>query len=165
MLTISPGSDNETQSGDLDKTLALLKSNAQALKEHFGKIDVPWSEVNRLYRGKVNMGIGGGPDVLHAVYGFRVSHGKLEGLEKGQVHGRAGDCYVLIAAWDKEGRLRSRAIHQYGSATSLPASPHYADQVPLFVARETRPVWLDEADIRANLEREYRPGEEVGTIK
>ncbi|MFA6239582.1 MAG: acylase [Candidatus Hydrogenedentales bacterium] len=165
LLTISPGSDNETQSGDLEKTLALLKSNAHALKEHFGKIDVPWSEVNRLYRGKVNMGIGGGPDELHAVYGFRVSDGKLEGLENGQVHGRAGDCYILIASWDKDGKLHSRAIHQYGSATSRPESPHYADQVPLFVARETRPVWFDEADIRANLEREYRPGEEVGTIK
>jgi len=28
------------------------------------------------------------------------------------------------------------------------------------VRRETKPVWFDEADIRANLEREYRPGEE-----
>lgn len=37
---------------------------------------------------------------------------------------------------------------------------HLADAgVPLFMQRQLKPVWLDEADIRANLEREYRPGE------
>jgi acyl-homoserine-lactone acylase len=44
----------------------------------------------------------------------------------------------------------------------LPKSPHYADQVPLFVAHETKPVWMDEAEIREHLGREYRPGEELG---
>jgi len=37
----------------------------------------------------------------------------------------------------------------------------YADQSPLFARRQLKPVWFDEAEIRANLEREYRPGEEV----
>jgi acyl-homoserine lactone acylase PvdQ len=41
-------------------------------------------------------------------------------------------------------------------------SPHFADQSPLFVRRELKPVWMEEADIRANLEKEYRPGEEMG---
>jgi acyl-homoserine lactone acylase PvdQ len=88
-----------------------------------------------------------------------VRNGQLEGLdENGEVYGRAGDCLVLLATWDKDGNVHSRSIHQYGSATSRPDSPHYADQVPLFVKRETKPVWMDEEDIRANLEREYRPG-------
>jgi len=55
---------------------------------------------------------------------------------------------------------RSRSIHQYGSATLDERSPHYADQVPLFVQHELKPVWFDEADIRANLEVAYRPGED-----
>ncbi len=42
------------------------------------------------------------------------------------------------------------------------SSPHYSDQSPLFVERKLKPVWIDEADIRANLESEYRPGEELG---
>jgi acyl-homoserine lactone acylase PvdQ len=39
-------------------------------------------------------------------------------------------------------------------------SPHYADQAPLMAARQLKPVWFDEADIRNNLEREYIPGDE-----
>ena len=97
--------------------------------------------------------------MLRAVYGFRVRHGQLEGLENGEVHGRAGDCYILVVTWDKEGNLCSESIHQYGSATLDATSPHYGDQAPLFAACKLKPVWMDEAEIRAHLEHEYRPGE------
>jgi len=73
----------------------------------------------------------------------------------------AGDCYILIAEWDQDGKVFSESIHQYGAATKDKNSSHYADQAPLFAACKLKPVWLDEADIRAHLEREYRPGDEV----
>jgi acyl-homoserine-lactone acylase len=136
---------------------ALLESLSQAaelLEEKYGRLDVPWSEVNRLRRGQVDLGVGGGPDVLNAIYG------RLE--EDGRFRGVAGDSYVMLVAWDAEGRVRSYSIHQYGSATLDESSPHFADQSPLFVRRELKPVWMEEADIRANLEEEYRPGEEMG---
>ena len=153
LLTIGPGSDDEVASHDLTSLLALLKSNAEALKQSHGRIDVPWGDVNRLKRGTVNLPTAGGPDVLHAVYGSRVSHGKLEGLENGQLHGRAGDCLIILVTWDKNGKVHSKSIHQYGSATSRPDSKHYADQAPLFVACKLKPVWMDESEIRAHLER------------
>jgi len=132
--------------------MAAFADVAHKLKEAHGRIDVPWSEVNRVRRGTIDLGIGGGPDVLHAVYGGE--------LENGRIYGRNGDCYILMVTWDESG-VTSRSIHQYGSATLDETSPHYADQVPLFVERRMKPVWLDEADIRAHLEREYRPGEEI----
>lgn len=134
----------------------LLDSFAQAvhtLMETRGRLDAPWREVNRLRRGKVDLGLGGGPDVLHAVYGELQNDGRIVGFQ--------GDSYVLLVAWDVEGRVRSLSIHQYGSATLDVTSPHYADQSPLFVRRELKPVWFEEEEIRANLEREYRPGEEI----
>jgi acyl-homoserine-lactone acylase len=73
------------------------------------------------------------------------------------LRGRQGDSLVMLITWDAEGRVGSRSIHQYGSATLDETSPHYADQSPLFVGRQLKPVWLDEAEIRAHLEREYRP--------
>ncbi len=130
--------------------LETFKEKAHLLKDTFGRIDVPWGQVNRLVRGTVNVGLCGGPDTLHAVYG---------NWHKDHLEGVAGDCYVLMATWDKDGKVHSRSIHQFGSATLDETSPHYADQVPLFIACETKPVWLDEAELRQHLEGEYRPGE------
>ncbi len=89
--------------------------------------------------------------MLRAVY--------AEPAEDGRLVGHAGDSYVLVAAWDAQGNVRSRSIHQYGSATRDEGSPHFADQAELFARRQLKPVWMDEAEIRAHLEREYRPGE------
>ena len=123
---------------------------ARELARAHGRIDVPWSEVNRLRRGKLDLGLGGGPDILHAVYGGE--------LEDGRVVASRGDSFVLFVTWDEKG-VRSRAISPYGTAIQDESSPHYADQAPLFAKRETRPIWFDEDEIRAHLEREYRPGE------
>jgi penicillin amidase/acyl-homoserine-lactone acylase len=98
--------------------------------------------------------MGGGPDLLHAVYG--------EQLDDGHLQGKQGDSLVILVTWDKNGDVHSRSIHQYGSATLDVDSPHYADQAPLFVQRQLKPVWLSEAEIRAHLGQEYRPGEELG---
>ena len=140
----------EDQPSDAE-LLDALQGAVQFLEKHFGTIDVPWGEVNRLQRGDVDLPLAGAPDVLHAVYGERQEDGRLVGV--------AGDSYVLVAAWDAEGQVRSQSLHQFGSATLDESSPHYADQAALFARRELRPVWLDEADIRANLAREYRPGD------
>lgn len=129
-----------------------LAEAARVLKESYGRLDVPWHEVNRLKRGETNLGLGGGPDILHAV--------DADAPEQGQRAGRQGDSYVLIADWGPEG-VTSQSIHVFGSATVDEKSPHYADQSKLFVERKLKPVWLDEADIRAHLEREYRPGGEI----
>lgn len=127
-----------------------LKEKAHLLKDTFGRVDVPWRDVNRLVRGSVDVGLGGGPDILHAIYG---------NWQDGRLVGRAGDGYVLLITWDPDGKVHSRSIHQFGSATLDESSPHYADQASLFVQRKTKPVWLDEDELRKHLEAEYRPGE------
>jgi penicillin amidase/acyl-homoserine-lactone acylase len=124
------------------------------MMEKFGTVEVPWQEVNRLVRGNVDLGLGGSPDVLHAIYG--------ELGEDGRFHGVAGDAYILMVTWQPDGSVHSRSIHQYGSATLDKDSPHYADQAPFFARRELTPVWFTEDDILANLEQEYRPGMENG---
>ena len=126
-----------------------LAQAVDVLMANFGRVDVPWQAVNRLRRGEVDLGLGGAPDVLHAIYG------NLE--EDGRFRAFVGDCHIMIISWDAAGNLRSHSIHQYGSATLDENSPHYANQSPLFAARQLKPVWLDEVEIRANLERAYQP--------
>ncbi len=150
VLSMEPVVRAEMSGQPVPDILSLLRDKAHMLKNTFGRVDVPWKDVNRLVRGSVNLPLDGGPDTLHAVYGnWRKDH--LEGM--------AGDCYVLLVTWGRDGRVHSHSIHQFGSATLDPASPHYADQAPLFAARQMRPVWLDEAELREHLEGEYRPGQ------
>ncbi|MEP7134774.1 MAG: penicillin acylase family protein [Chloroflexota bacterium] len=142
------GQGTVNQSMLMDAFTAALKT----LNDHFGKLDMPWGNINRLMRGPVDLPIGGGPDILHATYGEMQPDGRLNITD--------GDSYVLMVIWDKDGSVHSMSVHQYGSATLHPESPHYADQSPLLANRQLKPVWFDEADIRKNLEREYVPGEE-----
>ena len=125
---------------------------ASTLREHFGSLEVPWGEVNRLRRGETDLPLAGAPDVLHAVYGTPESDGRLRGV--------AGDCFVMVARW-ADGDVSSQSLHQYGSATLDETSPHYADQAQLFADRRLKQVLWHEAHIQAQLTRSYRPGEEV----
>ncbi len=128
-------------------------SAVRYIVENQGSVATPWAQVNRIIRGDVDLGLGGGRDVLHAINGDLQDDGRIKGTK--------GDSYILLIRWDSNGQVKSFSIHQYGSATLDQSSPHYADQAPLFARRQLKPVWLDEAEIRANLEREYRPGEEI----
>jgi penicillin amidase/acyl-homoserine-lactone acylase len=130
---------------------ASLDAAATGLERRFGRLDPTWAEVNRMQRGATDLGVDGGPDVLHAVEGPTVD---------GRIEADSGDGLMLLVAFDRKG-VHSESLHQYGSASTRPASPHYADQMELFATHRTKPVWLDLADIRAHLEREYRPGEEL----
>jgi acyl-homoserine lactone acylase PvdQ len=117
------------------------------LRKHYGRVDVPLGTVQRLRRGAVDLPLGGGPDVLNAAYTRKSDDGHLVGIQ--------GDSYILIAAFGQDG-VSSQSIHQYG-ASNRPDSKHYADQAPLFVQRKLKPALRREADIRAQLEREYTP--------
>jgi acyl-homoserine-lactone acylase len=120
------------------------------LRETFGRVDVPLGELLRLRRGSVDLPLGGGPDLMNAMYS-KVKDGKLVAYQ--------GDSYVLIVEFTANG-AQSSSVHQYGSS-NRPSSPHYADQAPLFVRRELKKALRDESEVRAHLEREYRPGEEA----
>lgn len=150
-LTIYPFYRSSFRGEEGPDLMEMFSDVAHELKKAHGRIDVPWGEVNRLRRGKVDIALGGGPDILRAVSGK---------FSNGRVKADKGDSYVMFVTWD-EGGVVSRSINPYGTAVQDESSPHYADQAPLFAGLETKPVWFDEADIRANLEREYRPGEEI----
>jgi acyl-homoserine-lactone acylase len=59
--------------------------------------------------------------------------------------------------WDRMGKVRSESIQPFGSATTRPDSPHYADQAPLFVEKRLKPVLFDPKQLFATQVRRYRP--------
>jgi penicillin amidase/acyl-homoserine-lactone acylase len=150
ILVLEPAVRAQLSGRNPPDLMQLVRDKAHLLKDRYGRVDVPWGEVNWIHRGTIDIPTPGGPDVLHAIYGKLVD---------GRLIANEGDCYILVATWDKDGKVSSQSIHQFGSATLDEKSKHYADQLPLFVDCKLKPVWLDEAEIRTHLEREYRPGE------
>lgn len=149
---ISFGWFMETHPDDVsDETLMESFQDAVSyLYNHYGRVDVMWGNVNRLIRGDVNLGLAGGPDISHAVYGLP--------NENGQIKGWAGDAFLMLVEWGKDGHVTSESIHQYGSNTQHEESTHYADQASLFVERKLKPVWRELKSIKENLSRAYKPG-------
>jgi acyl-homoserine lactone acylase PvdQ len=150
LASLSPDHRDRPFSGPLPELLDRVEAAALALEETYGRVGVPWGEVLRVRRGPLDLPLDGGPDLVRAIYSRDASDGRSVGV--------AGDSYVMLVEWSPAGVVRSRSISVYGSAVSRPDSPHYADQTPFFASGQLKPVWLDEAEIRAHLEREYRPG-------
>lgn len=130
-----------------------LKETIAELHDVYGRIDPTWGEVNRIRRGDVDMPLTGGPDTLRAIYGQREAFVANKGLVA-----IAGDTHIMYADWDENGELVLETIHQFGAATLDKTSPHYADQVPLFVRGEFKPMPMTLAEVEPLATRDYRPG-------
>ena len=127
-----------------------LRAAMLALQLHYGRLDPPWGEVNRIRRGALDLAIDGARDTYRSVWGEPDAAGRLEA--------RAGDTLIMFVEWDRDGRLSSRSVHQFGAATLDARSPHYADQTPLFVAMQTKPVWFTPAQLAGHVREDYAPG-------
>ena len=128
-----------------------LQEAVTEFKERFGRIDPPLAEIQRLRRGDVDLAMLGGSDALRAttIWDAEQADGKMRV--------RHGDSYIMLMRWDKDGKVQSESIQPYGSATNRPESPHYTDQMKLFVAGGYKPVHFEWADAVKNAKRRYRP--------
>ena len=131
-MIVLPNSFNEDNlKYDIVKIKKKLRETIDFLMNHFGRIDVPLGKVLRLVRGETDLPLGGGPDLLRAIY-FKKKEDKYVGT--------AGDCYFQAVEWGPNGEMNAWTIHQYGSATAIESSVHYDDQAKLFSKQEMKQV-------------------------
>lgn len=126
---------------------ALTHAKAHLLK-HFGTVDVALGDLQFLVRGDKSVPIWGLPDVITAMY---TSEWK-DGLFKNQ----HGESYILFVTYNNEGVAKMEAINVFGSS-NRPDSPHYDDQMEMFVNQELREVYFEKDDVKQNFETVYHP--------
>jgi acyl-homoserine-lactone acylase len=155
----------EAQQDDPVVLAAALDSALASLKRDWGTWQVPWGKVNRLQRyddvdpeagfrdANRSVAVPGVPGWLGAVFTMYTVPADSQRSQ----YGVAGGTYV--SAVELAPKVRAVAVHVFGTSDN-PASPHYFDQAPLFARGEMRPSWLALDEIKAHLERAYRPGEE-----
>lgn len=128
-----------------------LREAVDDMKARFGRIDPPLSYVQRLERGKLSLPMFGGTDTLRATSRWD----KDAPSRKGRV--MHGDSFIMLVRWDQAGKVVSESIQPYGAATNRPNSPHYTDQMQLFVDQKFKPVHFEWADAVKHAKRRYRP--------
>ncbi len=67
-----------------------------------------------------------------------------------------GDSFIMAIEWTRDGKVRSRSIQPFGSATTRPDSPYYTDQAQLFVDHKTKPVYFDAASLEGHITSDQR---------
>jgi acyl-homoserine-lactone acylase len=128
-----------------------LQKAVDEFMERFGRIDPALGDVQRLRRGKVDLPMLGGTDTLRATTMWDADQAD------GKLRVRHGDSFIMLVRWDKAGAVVSESIQPYGAATSRPESPHYTDQMKLFVAGKFKPVHFEWDDAVKHSKRRYRP--------
>lgn len=148
LLMIRDFMSAEYQNKDLPDVEEALGKAASHLVEYFGRLDPPKSELLRLRQGDVDLPLDGGSDTLRASTTWRVDDdGRLS-----LVH---GDSFIQWVEWSSGERVFSRSIQPFGAATTRPESPHYTDQMQLFVDHKLKPVNFWREDALAAAKRRY----------
>lgn len=139
----------EDQRQDLTalKKLALeaLRMTVEFMVATYGRVDVPWGEVNRLRRGDLSLATSGSPPgapALHRLFSTLSADG--------QVHVNGGSSFTMVVSLTDT--VQAWSVLPYGNSED-PESPHYADQMALQAGDAFKRAWFLESDVYANLER------------
>lgn len=143
LLMIRPYMGADYQRGNIPDHRAELERSAGHLMEHFGRFDVPMGELLRLRQGEMDLPLDGGSDTLRASTLWDID-------DDGRLSLRHGDSFIQFVEWEPGERVRSQSIQPFGAATTRPDSPHYTDQMQLFVNKQLKPVHFWESDVLAN---------------
>ena len=121
---------------------------AQAhLKKHFGTLEIPLGDVQKLVRGKKELPIGGIPDVNATMWVSKHKNGKYKA--------EAGETYIELIQFTKTGPI-IESISPYG-ASNVEGNKHYDDQMELFVQQKCKKMTMNYDELMKEKERVYHP--------
>lgn len=140
LMVLRPANKSHYNRGTMPDPRQILEDTVDHLSQYFGQIDPPMLDVLRMRQGDVDLPVDGGNDTIRASTLWDVE-------EDGRLSVRHGDSFIMFIEWAKDGKVRSRSIQPFGAATTRPDSPHYTDQMQLFVDKKLKPVWFVPADL------------------
>ncbi len=127
-----------------------LQLTKSYLMKHFGTTDLPLGRVQRHTRGSVSLPCAGIPDVLAAM--------DSKQTETGELRADQGESYIELVRFREDALPEIETVNAYG-ASNHADSPHYTDQMTMFVNQQTKKMTLSKEQVMKDAKRVYHPGE------
>jgi acyl-homoserine-lactone acylase len=131
-----------------EESIAGFRYVKNYMMQHFGRTDLTLGEIQKLVRGNIEKPSWGLPDVITAMYSKPYKDGKLKVVQ--------GESYIGLVKFPKEGLPEIETVLNFGQSTHAD-SPHFADQMDLYLNKQTKKMTLDKAEVLRTAEKIYSP--------
>ncbi len=128
--------------------VAALRAAVDHCERYFGSVHVPLGDLQRHRRGDTDLPVAGGPQILAALYASEAGDGRYAS--------HTGDGFIQFVRFSQNGPELIETIVPYG-ASAQPDSPHFTDQMQMYVDHERKVMTLDREIIRQQAEIIYHP--------
>ncbi len=143
--------------------LAALEEAAQRLIRDFGKVAVPWGEINRFQRNDASIEQtfdDNKPSIpvpfTSSQWGSLAAFGAQRYPGTRRYYGTKGNSFVAVVEFGPT--VRALAVTT-GGESGDPASKHFLDQAQRYAAGNLRQVYFYPSDLKSHIERSYHPGQ------
>ncbi len=146
-----------------EKRLEILRTVVEQLEADFGTWNMPWGEVNRFQRidgtidatfddasPSIPVGLTTGTWGVLAAYGMRGRH------DTKKIYGTRGNSFVAVVEFGE--KVKAKTVLA-GGQSGDPESPHFDDQVAIYLNGNWKIAAYYRQDVEARAERTYHPGE------
>ena len=125
---------------------ALQKTRKHLIK-YFGRVDILLGDLQRHTRGEISLPVSGLIDMIAPTYVTKYKDGTYRSV--------SGESYIMLVKYS-DSNIEIETVVPYGNSND-PLSPHYTDQMKLYIDKKTKSMTLDRETIYKNAASIYNP--------
>ncbi|MDO8995982.1 MAG: penicillin acylase family protein [Sediminibacterium sp.] len=130
-----------------NQAVEILRAAKTKMLTNFNRTNLQLGDIQKLVRGNIVLPLPGLPDVLAPMYSIPYKDGMYKGNQ--------GDAYIELVRFTKDGPI-IESLNVYG-ASARKNSPHYTDQMDMYVKQQTKTMTLNKATVYQQAVKKYNP--------
>ena len=130
-----------------NQAVEILRAAKNKMLTSFNRTNLQLGDIQKLVRGNMVLPLPGLPDVLAPMYSIPYKDGMYKGNQ--------GDAYIELVGFTKDGPI-IESLNVYG-ASARKNSPHYTDQMDMYVKQQTKTMTLNKATVYQQAVKKYNP--------
>ena len=124
-----------------------LRETKKYLIKNFGRVDILLGDLQKHVRGDIELPVSGLIDMIAPTYVVSYKDGTYRSV--------SGESYIMLVKYSKSD-VEIETVLPYGNSNDS-SSPHYTDQMSLYVDKKTKSMTLDKDKIYRDAVRVYNP--------